>query len=60
MTFRPPKARMPTSSKRSAAATHGREFGNFEALTADPAATALSLQRAASLLAERVAQDLQR
>jgi hypothetical protein len=36
------------------------EFSNFEALTADPAATAQSLQRAASLLAERVAQDLQR
>lgn len=43
-----------------ATATRGREFGNFEALTADPDATAQSLQQAARLLAERVAQDLQR
>ncbi len=50
----------PEQQQLKATATHGREFGNFEALTADPAATAASLQRAASLLAERVAQDLQR
>lgn len=49
----------PEQQQLKATATHGREFGNFEALTADPA-TAASLQRAASLLAERVAQDLQR
>jgi hypothetical protein len=41
-------------------ATHLPAFKNFDALLADPPATAQSLQRAASLLAERVAQDLQR
>jgi hypothetical protein len=43
-----------------ATATRGREFENFDALVADPPATAQSLQCAASLLAERVSQDFQR
>ncbi|KQW51474.1 MULTISPECIES: hypothetical protein [unclassified Roseateles] len=50
----------PEQQQLKATATRGREFGNFETLMSDPAATAESLQRAASLLAERVAQDLQR
>ncbi|MFK4703618.1 hypothetical protein ABIC83_000431 [Roseateles asaccharophilus] len=50
----------PDQQQLKSTTTRGREFGNFESLTADPEATAQSLQQAARLLAGRVAQDLQR